>query len=44
LTSSEIDPEKTHAAAEGLWNLQASINAPPLGWDEIKKMRDEGRR
>lgn len=31
-------------AADGLTRLRDSINAPPLGWEEIKKMRDEGRR
>ena len=31
-------------AAQALRKLADSINAPKLGWDEIKKMRDEGRR
>ncbi len=31
-------------AAEELTKLRDTINAPPLGWAEIKKMRDEGRR
>ena len=39
-----IDREKARAAAEGLRKLAQSINAPKLGWEEIKKMRDEGRR
>lgn len=39
-----IDREKARAAAEGLRELADAINAPKLGWSEIKKMRDEGRR
>lgn len=39
-----FDREKARAAAEGLRRLADSINAPKLGWEEIKKMRDEGRR
>lgn len=35
---------KARKAADGLTRLRDSINAPPMGWDEIKKMRDEGRR
>lgn len=31
-------------ATEGLVRLRDSIDAPPLGWEEIKKMRDDGRR
>jgi prevent-host-death family protein len=38
-----FDREKARAAAEGLRKLADSINAPKLGWEEIKKMRDEGR-
>ncbi len=30
--------------ADGLTKLRDSINAPPLDWEEVKKMRDEGRR
>ena len=30
-------------AADQLTKLRDSITAPPLGWEEIKKMRDEGR-
>jgi len=36
--------EKARAAAEGLKKLQASLKGPPLTWEEIKQMRDEGRR
>ena len=36
--------EKARAAAEGLMKLQASLKGPPLTWEEIKQMRDEGRR
>ena len=36
--------EKAHAAVQAMRALADSINAPKLGWDEIKKMRDEGRR
>jgi prevent-host-death family protein len=39
-----FDREKARAAAAGLRALSESINAPKLGWAEIKKMRDEGRR
>ena len=35
---------KARAAAQELRELADSINAPKLGWEEIKKMRDEGRR
>jgi prevent-host-death family protein len=38
-----FDREKARAA-EGFRMLSDSINAPKLGWKEIKKMRDEGRR
>lgn len=36
--------EKARAAAEQLRELSDSIDAPKFGWEEIKKMRDEGRR
>jgi prevent-host-death family protein len=39
-----FDREKARAAAEGLRELSDSIDAPKFGWEEIKKMRDEGRR
>ena len=39
-----FDREKARAAAEGLKKLQASLKGPPLTWEEIKQMRDEGRR
>lgn len=39
-----FDREKARAAAEGLRKLQASLKGPPLTWEEIKQMRDEGRR
>lgn len=39
-----FDREKARAAAEGLRKLADAINAPKLGWEEIKKMRDEGRK
>ena len=39
-----IDREKVRAAMEGLTKLQASLKGPPLTWEEIKQMRDEGRR
>ncbi len=38
-----FDREKARAAAQELRELANSINAPKLGWEEIKKMRDEGR-
>jgi len=43
-TNLGINPEKGRAAAQALRDLADSINAPKLGWAEIKKMRDEGRR
>ena len=39
-----FDRAKARAAAQELRELANSINAPKLGWEEIKKMRDEGRR
>jgi prevent-host-death family protein len=42
--NSGFDREKARAAAEGLRKLAESINAPKFGWEEIRKMRDEGRR
>jgi prevent-host-death family protein len=39
-----FDREKARAAAEALRELSDSIDAPYFGWEEIKKMRDEGRR
>jgi len=39
-----FDRAKARAAAEGLKKLQASLKGPPLTWEEIKAMRDEGRR
>lgn len=39
-----FDREKARAAADELRKLQASLKGPPLTWEEIKAMRDEGRR
>jgi prevent-host-death family protein len=39
-----FDRAKARAAADGLMKLQASLKGPPLTWEEIKQMRDEGRR
>lgn len=39
-----FDREKARAAVQDLRALANAIDAPKLGWDEIKKMRDEGRR
>jgi hypothetical protein len=39
-----FDREKARAAVQELRKLANAINAPKLGWEEIKKMRDEGRR
>jgi prevent-host-death family protein len=39
-----FDREKARAAAQALRELQASLKGPPLTWEEIKQMRDEGRR
>ncbi len=39
-----FDREKARAAAEGLLALRAKLKGPPLTWEEIKQMRDEGRR
>jgi prevent-host-death family protein len=41
-----INREKARAAAEGLKKLQAklALKNPALTWEEIKQMRDEGRR
>ena len=42
--NSGFDREKARAAAQELRELANAINAPKFGWEEIKKMRDEGRR
>ena len=39
-----FDREKARAAVQALLVLQASLKGPPLTWEEIKAMRDEGRR
>lgn len=39
-----FDREVARAAVEDIVKHRAMIDAPPLGWEEIKKMRDEGRR
>ena len=39
-----FDREKARAAAKGLIELRAKLKGPPLTWEEIKAMRDEGRR
>lgn len=39
-----IDREKARAAVKGLMELRAKLKGPPLTWEEIKAMRDEGRR
>jgi len=39
-----FDREKARAAVRGLLKLRAKLKASPLTWDEIKQMRDEGRR
>ncbi len=36
--------EKARAAVQGLLALRAKLKGPPLTWEEIKQMRDEGRR
>lgn len=38
------NPDKGRDAVRAMRELADSINAPKLGWEEIKKMRDEGRR
>jgi prevent-host-death family protein len=43
-TNQGFDRAKARAAADGLMKLQASLKGPPLTWEEIKQMRDEGRR
>lgn len=39
-----FDREKARAAVQGLLELRAKLKGPPLSWEEIKQMRDEGRR
>ena len=39
-----FDREKARAAVQGLLTLRAKLKGPPLTWEEIKQMRDEGRR
>lgn len=39
-----FDREKARAAVQGLLELRAKLKGPPLTWEEIKQMRDEGRR
>ena len=41
---SGFDREKARAAVRGLIELRAKLKGPPLTWEEIKAMRDEGRR
>jgi prevent-host-death family protein len=36
--------EKARAAVRELMELRTQLKGPPLSWDEIKAMRDEGRR
>ena len=43
-TQAPFDREKARAAVEDILKRRALIDAPALGWEEIKKMRDEGRR
>jgi prevent-host-death family protein len=39
-----FDRARALVAVQAMRELADSINAPKLGWEEIKKMRDEGRR
>jgi len=39
-----FDRAKARAAVQGLLKLRAKLKGPPLTWEEIKQMRDEGRR
>ena len=39
-----FDRAKARAAVQGLLELRAKLKGPPLTWEEIKAMRDEGRR
>ncbi len=43
-TNTGFDREKARAAVQGLLELRAKLKGPPLTWEEIKQMRDEGRR
>lgn len=41
---SDFDREKALSAVEAMRKLADAIDAPKVGWEAIKKMRDEGRR
>ena len=43
-TKPGIDREKARAAVQRLLELRAKLKGPALTWEEIKQMRDEGRR
>ena len=43
-TKPGFDRAKARAAVQGLLELRAKLKGPPLTWEEIKAMRDEGRR
>jgi len=39
-----FDREKTHALMEEFRKLRESFKGEPFTWEEIKQMRDEGRK
>jgi prevent-host-death family protein len=39
-----FDREKARAAVQELMELRTKLKGPPLTWEEIKALRDEGRR
>lgn len=43
-TKPAFDREKARAAVAEFLELRAKLKGPPLTWEEIKQMRDEGRR
>jgi prevent-host-death family protein len=43
-SGSGIDPAAARTAAASLRALAREIQGPPMGWEELRAYRDEGRR